>query len=84
MSKRVYIAIDDDTERARRRLCEWFGHNYDDPAMAEQVAVWGPAEHCFEYVDRLIAAGATHLLFNPVFDYAEHIEALRPYLPVEA
>ena len=84
MSKRVYIAIDDDAERARLRLREWFGHNYDDPEMAEQVSVWGKAEHCFEYVDRLIAAGATHLLFNPVFDYEEQIEALRPYLPAGA
>lgn len=81
MSKRVYIAIDDDAERARLRLREWFAHNYGDAEMAERVSVWGPAEHCFEYIDRLIAAGATHLLFNPVFDYEEHIEALRPYLP---
>ena len=84
MSKRVYLAIDDDAERARRRLREWFTHNYGEPEMAEQVSVWGPAEHCFATIDRLIAAGATHLLFNPVFDYEEQIEALRPYLPARA
>jgi len=84
MSKRVYVAIDDDAERARLRLREWFAHNYGDEEMAERVSVWGPAEHCYEYIDRLIAAGATHLLFNPVFDYEEQIEALRPYLPGRA
>ena len=84
MSKRVYIAIDDDAERARLRLREWFAHNYDDADFAERVSVWGPAEHCFEHIDRLIGAGATHLLFNPVFDYEEHIDALRPYLPAGA
>ena len=47
--------------------------------MAEQVSVWGPIERVTAYLDRLIAAGANHLLLNPVFDYAEHLEALRPY-----
>jgi len=79
VSKRVYLAIDDDAERARHRLREWFAHNYGNADMAERVSVWGPAEHVYAYLDRLIEAGANHLLLNPVFDYGEHIDALRPY-----
>jgi alkanesulfonate monooxygenase SsuD/methylene tetrahydromethanopterin reductase-like flavin-dependent oxidoreductase (luciferase family) len=79
MSKRVYIAVDDDEDRARRRLREWFAHNYDDPDMAERVSVWGSVDRVSAYLDRLIAAGATHLLLNPVFDYAEHLDALGAY-----
>ncbi|MFQ5380106.1 MAG: LLM class flavin-dependent oxidoreductase [Dehalococcoidia bacterium] len=80
ISKRLYLAIDDDAERARARLREWFGHNYRNADMAEAVAVWGPAEHCHEYIDELVDAGAEHLLLNPVFDFDEHLEALRRYV----
>jgi probable F420-dependent oxidoreductase len=83
VSKRVYVAIDDDEERARRRLREWFAHNYDDPDMADQVSVWGSLDKVGAYLDRLIDAGATHLLLNPVFDYLEHIDALQTYANVE-
>jgi probable F420-dependent oxidoreductase len=79
VSKRVYVAIDDDAGRALDRLRAWFDHNYDEPAMAERVSVWGPQARVREYLDRLIEAGANHLLLNPVFDYDEHIEALADY-----
>ncbi len=79
ISKRVYLAIDDDAERAERRLREWFAHNYGSAEMATAVAIWGPAEHCYERIDELIDAGAGHLLMNPVFDYQQHIEALQRY-----
>jgi probable F420-dependent oxidoreductase len=39
VAKRVYLAVDDDEERASRRLQEWFGHFYRDPAMALRVGV---------------------------------------------
>jgi probable F420-dependent oxidoreductase len=79
MSKRVYLAVDDDEERARRRLREWFAHNYGDADLAERVSVWGPLDRVTAHLDRLIEAGASHLLLNPLFDYAEHLDALRPY-----
>ncbi|MDA0352496.1 MAG: LLM class flavin-dependent oxidoreductase [Chloroflexi bacterium] len=82
MSKRVYLAIDSDEERALTRLREWFAHNYGDASMAERVAVWGSHERVTAYLDRLIEAGASHLLLNPVFDSHEHLEALRPYANV--
>lgn len=79
ISKRVYVAVDDDADRAERRLRDWFAHNYGDPDMAPRVAIWGPAERCFERIDEFIEAGATHLLLNPVFDFEEHVDALRRY-----
>ena len=79
ISKRVYVAIDDDADRAERRLREWFAHNYASPGMAAAVSIWGPRERCYERIDALIDGGATHLLMNPVFDYEEHIDALRRY-----
>lgn len=79
ISKRVYLAIDDDADRAERRLRAWFAHNYENAEMATAVSIWGPAEHCYEQIDELIDAGAQHLLMNPVFDYEQHIEALQRY-----
>lgn len=79
VSKRVYLAIDGDEDRALRRLREWFAHNYGNADMAERMSVWGSEARVTAYLDRLIEAGANHLLLNPVFDYHEHIDALRPY-----
>ncbi len=79
VSKRVYLAIDDDADRAERRLRQWFAHNYGNEGMATAVSIWGPAEAVYERIDELIDAGAQHLLLNPVFDYEEHIDALRRY-----
>ena len=79
ISKRVYVAIDDDADRAERRLTDWFGHHYGNPGMASQVSIWGPPEHCYERIEEIIDAGARHLLLNPVFDYDEHLDALARY-----
>jgi probable F420-dependent oxidoreductase len=79
ISKRVYLAIDDDADRAERRLREWFAHNYGNEEMATAVSIWGPPSQVYERIDELIDAGARHLLMNPVFDYEEHIEALKHY-----
>ena len=38
VSKRVYLAIDDDEQRALGRLKEWFGNYYGNADMAERVA----------------------------------------------
>ncbi len=84
ISKRVYLAIDDDADRAERRLREWFAHNYGDADMATEVSIWGPPSEVSERIDELIDAGddtlpVQHLLLNPVFDFDEHLEALAGY-----
>jgi probable F420-dependent oxidoreductase len=79
VSKRVYVAIDDDADRAERRLTDWFGHHYGNAEMAPRVSIWGPADNCYEQIDAIIDAGAEHFLLNPVFDYDEHLDALKRY-----
>ena len=78
ISKRLYLAIDDDRERAEGRLREWFGHVYGNADLASQVAVWGPADYINERIAELIDIGAEHVLVNPVFDFDDHLEALAP------
>ena len=76
ISKRLYLAIDDNRERAEGRLRAWFGHVYGNADMANQAAVWGPAAYINERIEEAIDIGAEHLLVNPVFDFDEHLEAL--------
>ena len=83
LSKRLYVAIGDDADRAERRLQEWFAHNYGNPGVGSKVSVWGPAERVYEAIDGLIESGAQHVLLNPVFEYDEHMERWRAFRPVE-
>ncbi len=76
ISKRMYLAVDDDEARAERRLREWFGGHYGNPDLANRVGFWGSAAHVAEQVEEMAEAGATHLLLNPVFDHLEQLEAL--------
>lgn len=81
ISKRVYVAIDDNAARAEERLRAWFGQNYGNADMANRVAIWGSAAHCLTQIEALIDQGAQHLLLNPVFDYDEHLDALKGFIP---
>jgi len=76
ISKRVYIAVDDNRERAERRLREWFALRYKNAEMGSRVSVWGSRAECIDKLGELVRAGAKHLLLNPVFDELEHLELL--------
>ena len=76
ISKRVYVAVDDDETRALKRLTDWFGSHYGNPDLAERVSVWGSVEKCILGMQEVLDAGAEMLMFNPVFDHMEHLEIL--------
>jgi probable F420-dependent oxidoreductase len=76
ISKRVYLAVDDDRARAEARLREWFGHYYGQAEMASRVSIWGNRAECLDKLGALVQAGAQHLLLNPVFAEQEHLELL--------
>jgi alkanesulfonate monooxygenase SsuD/methylene tetrahydromethanopterin reductase-like flavin-dependent oxidoreductase (luciferase family) len=68
----MYVAVGDNLPRLR----EWFYAFYHKPEMADQVAVWGSAQHIAEQLLRLQAAGVHHVLLNPVFDEESQMERL--------
>src|SRR5207302_978165 len=76
VAKRVYIAVDDDRDRALERLREWFGVFYRNPDLADRVAVWGSAQDCIDGVAAVAEAGAELIALNPVFDQQEQADAL--------
>jgi alkanesulfonate monooxygenase SsuD/methylene tetrahydromethanopterin reductase-like flavin-dependent oxidoreductase (luciferase family) len=76
ISKRVYIAVDDDKSRAEERLRTWFGIRYRSADMASRVAVWGNVNECLDRLAELVSYGAEHLLLNSAFDDMEHLELM--------
>lgn len=71
-AKRLYVGLGD----ALPRLRQWFGEFYGKPEMADQVAVWGPAERIADEVARIGEAGVRQVLLNPVFDEEKQMERL--------
>ena len=83
LSKRLYLAIDTDRERARARMREWIGAFYGDPAYGDRWAIVGSVEDVAATLKQLQAAGANHVLLNTVFDYEEQLDLIsRDLLPM--
>jgi probable F420-dependent oxidoreductase len=77
IAKRVYVAIDDDAGRARRRMNEAMEHLYGRrSADIEAAAVAGTAADCVTALREVAAAGAELILFTAMFEQAEHAEWL--------
>lgn len=75
IAKRVYIHVDDDAARARRRLEDALAHHYGRVGWSEHI-VAGPPEACAIGVRAVADAGAQLILFNPLLDDAEQLERL--------
>jgi probable F420-dependent oxidoreductase len=76
ISKRIYLAVDSNRDRAERRLREWFAVRYKNADLATRVSIWGSHAECIDKLGEVVQAGAQHLLLNPVFDEMEHLELL--------
>jgi alkanesulfonate monooxygenase SsuD/methylene tetrahydromethanopterin reductase-like flavin-dependent oxidoreductase (luciferase family) len=78
IGKRVYIAVDEESERARRRLAESLQRFYPffQSNHLEAFPVYGPPAACVRGLREVVEAGAELILVNPVFDEAEQMERL--------
>jgi probable F420-dependent oxidoreductase len=79
IAKRVYIAVDDDMERARQRTAESLHRLYSYFGLRgslETVAVYGPPDACVGGLREVAHAGAELILLNPLSDDAEQMERL--------
>ena len=76
ISKRVYVAVDDDRDRAERRLRDWFRPRYGSEALGSLVSVWGSVSQCIVGLQDVVDAGAQMLMLNPIFDDMEHLDIL--------
>lgn len=75
LAKRIYVAIDDDADRARSRtadaLAGGYGRAFASTLMP--VTVTGPAD-CVRGVQEVADAGAGPVLLTALFDEAEQLE----------
>ena len=76
ISKRVFLSVHERADQARAELHHWFTTVYHNPNGAEACGVYGTPEQVRERLEELIAAGANHLLLNPVCRHTEQLEAL--------
>jgi probable F420-dependent oxidoreductase len=76
ISKRVFVSVDERGDRARSELHRWFGTVYRNADLAETSGVHGTPEQVSERLEALAAAGANHLLVNPVDRHVEQVQAV--------
>jgi probable F420-dependent oxidoreductase len=77
IAKRVYIAVDEDAERARKRINAALAGIYGQRVPAiESAAITGTAADCVREVNQVATAGAELILFNALFDHHEQLERL--------
>ena len=76
ISKRVYLAVDDNEKRAEERITTWFDNRYHNAPLGAEVSVWGSAAQCAEKLAEIVDGGAEMLMLNPMFDHMEHLEQL--------
>ena len=81
ISRRVYLCIDKDQDKAKSVLFDWFSKRYpwmvsQNPDLIDELGVWGSPERVTEGLADIIAAGARTLILNPLQEYVEQMEIL--------
>jgi probable F420-dependent oxidoreductase len=81
LSKRVYLAVDHDEARGKRRLDEFFAVRYPwqvqrNPAFVADICYWGRPARVAEGLASAVRAGARTLILNPLWDFEEQLAAL--------
>lgn len=75
IAKRIYIAVDDDGDRARKQVADGLERIYGKRGL-EGVAVAGTPAECVRGVQEVADAGAELILFTTVADQATQMERL--------
>jgi alkanesulfonate monooxygenase SsuD/methylene tetrahydromethanopterin reductase-like flavin-dependent oxidoreductase (luciferase family) len=81
ISKRVYLAVDDDADRAKAGLDAFFEARYpwmiqSNPNFVADICVWGSAEKVADGLSAVLDAGAGMIVLNPLWDFVEQMEIL--------
>jgi len=77
VAKRLYVAVDEDAERARARTNAALEGIYGQRVPAIEAAAFaGPVADCAREVNQVAAAGAELILFTALFDQREQMERL--------
>jgi probable F420-dependent oxidoreductase len=76
ISKRIFIAVDDNPNAARAELHRWYSEVYHNPAGTDASGIHGTPQQVRERLRAMVDMGANHLLLNPVSRHVEQVQAL--------
>lgn len=81
LSKRVYLAVDNDADRAKAGLDEFFEARYpwmikSNPNFVADICVWGNPARVAEGLQTVLDSGAGMIVLNPLRDFVEQMEVL--------
>ena len=76
ISKRVYLAIDDDKEAANRKIQQWFMDHYHDASLGMKVSLIGSVDEVVDKLGPLAEEGLDMIMFNPVYNLIEHAQVI--------
>ena len=86
ISKRVYVSLDPDENRAERGLRTWFDHRYGNADLGSEVSVWGSASRCIEGLIEVVESGAQMIILDTPVEPFRNMETLHaevvPNLPL--
>lgn len=75
LSKRIYIAVDDNEARARERLSAALSYQYGGRDQSD-VGLAATPSRAVEVLGTLREAGARHILLNPSYDHMQQMDML--------
>jgi len=75
LSKRIYIAVDDDGAKARHKLNAALSYQYAGRDQSHVGLAATPSE-AVEWLGRFIDAGVNHILLNPCYEHESQMEIL--------
>lgn len=76
ISKRVYLAIDNDRESAEGKIKEWFTDHYHSAELGMTVSLIGSADEIVDKLGPLVDEGLDMIMFNPVYNLTEHAQII--------
>ena len=76
ISKRVYLAIDNDRESAERKIKEWFVDHYYSADLGMTVSLIGSVDEIVDKLGPLVDEGLDMIMFNPVYNLIEHAQLI--------
>jgi probable F420-dependent oxidoreductase len=76
ISKRIFMAVDENPAVARRELSRWFTEVYHNPPGTDFSGIHGTPEQVRGRLEEVVGMGANHILLNPVSNHVEQLEAL--------
>ena len=76
LSKRVYMAVDNDKDKAAAHLKDYFGKMYGNPELGLTAGTYGSPGECVENLAELVQMDLDEIILDVVYDEMEQAQRL--------